>query len=66
MDTRYIQTNDEAFGCGCDARIAGRPRSGNPFTEEQLQRAWDRGWIDVDRHWGREAKWPILDLPEAP
>ncbi len=55
---------DYAFNMGCDSRLAGRPRSDNPFHENHPyrrdeRRAWFRGWEDVDHFWGtscRQAK----------
>ncbi len=60
-------TLDTAFGEGSDARIAGLPRHYNPHhgAMNHNRASWDRGWDDVDRHWGKSAKWPVRLLPQV-
>ena len=57
---------DLAFNLGSDARIDGRTVLANPFkpgTVEGLY--WQKGWEDVNRHWGKWASWPIKRLPSV-
>ncbi len=55
----------EAFGEGCDARLEGRPLSELPLGEgRDFVNYWKHGWLDVDRHWGLWASWPVPRLPD--
>ena len=55
-----------AFNQGCDARLAGKRLTANPYLGEGqpagLANCWVRGWQDVDRHWGQEAKGEVKRL----
>ena len=59
----------EAFGEGCEARLAGVPLSANPHPctrpTNQDYFYWRLGWLDVEHHWGEAAKWPVKKLPEV-
>lgn len=47
-------TRQRAFNEGCDARLAGKPTSVNPYSIHFLERRfWLRGWRDVDKNWGK-------------
>lgn len=54
-----------AFNAGSDARLIGRHATANPYPMADFCgcRAWLRGWMDVDIHWGKHAKWPCRKLP---
>ena len=54
---------DEAFNRGCDARLAGQPVTACPYDIPQYRHLWKQGWWHVQRHWGRDAKWPVRRLP---
>jgi ribosome modulation factor len=55
-----------AFNRGSDARLAGLPRSANPYPHDDPCRAlWRQGWQDVATWWAVEALWPHADLPEV-
>jgi ribosome modulation factor len=43
-----------AFGEGADARLAGRPRSANPYpsSDRSLYDSWLAGWFEVDSRYG--------------
>ncbi len=62
--TYSVRMADASFGEGCDARLAGRPSSANPYHAEQriLRDAWKRGWKHIDSVWGVEANWPVREL----
>lgn len=57
----------KAFNEGCEARISGIPKErNNPYlAASQEWSSWRRGWDDVNRYWGKDAKWPIKPLPEV-
>lgn len=56
---------DRAYGRGSDARLALEPAEMNPYRYGSFECYWwDRGWHDVDRGWGADAKWPFLRLRE--
>ena len=56
----------KAFNDGSDARIAGLTKSHNPHDAASAEyREWRRGWEDVHRFWGKDAKWPVMTLPEV-
>jgi ribosome modulation factor len=52
-----------AFNRGCDARLAGRPISSDPYESPELSEYWRLGWMNVAMACGREARWPITPLP---
>lgn len=57
-----------AFNEGCDARLAGLPRGHNPYrgwSEGGLHLAWNNGWDDVEKYWGRWSgqRWLVSRLP---
>ena len=57
-----------AFGQGSDSRFAGVSPVMNPYTETYnfwQHRYWQLGWEDMDRNWGKFAKWPVRELPEV-
>lgn len=54
-----------AFNLGCDARLAGRSRYSNPYSNDFLVCEWTRGWDHVDTYWGVDAPWPVLKLVEV-
>ncbi len=58
---------DMAFNLGCDARIAGEPRSTVPFSwaRKPEREAWYRGWNHVNREWGKH-RCPDDPAPELP
>jgi len=58
-------TREQAFNIGSAARLAGFTLASNPYKDYILARYWQRGWLDVDRFWGRDAKWPIKRLPRV-
>lgn len=60
--------NAEAFNAGCDARLAGKPLSANPYRrcdENDKNINWRMGWNHVDSWWGEDATWPYRCLPEV-
>lgn len=64
--TRQAAIN-RAFGEGSDARIAGEPKSINPYSPHgMLHTWWDDGWEHVDFWWGHENRKrgrPVKPLP---
>ena len=45
-----------AFNTGCDARLLGVPIWANPYVGVgRLGNYWSMGWMDVHKHWGRDA-----------
>lgn len=56
---------DIAFNQGCDTRLAGRPDTDNPYSDEELLRSWNAGWHDVHRNWGRwlKVKPKLVEVP---
>lgn len=54
----------DAFGEGCDARLAGLPLSANPYQSSVGHREWQRGWKDVNDFWGGAGPWPLA-VPTA-
>jgi hypothetical protein len=56
----------KAFGEGADARLHGLPTSANPHESWSVDWTWwNRGWHDVDRHYGDSVcnRWPVRPLP---
>ena len=54
----------KSFNEGCEARIAGILKSHNPYLAASREwSSWRRGWEDVNRYWGKDAKGPIKPLP---
>lgn len=55
----------EFFNAGSDARLAGVPLADNPYPPQGDSRYsyWRMGWIDVEKHWGEWARWPVVKLP---
>lgn len=63
----FVRTQEEldrAFNLGCDARLIGEPISWCCFDESDLRKEWKSGWRDVDRSWGKGAKWYVKPLPK--
>ncbi len=56
---------NRAFNRGADARLAGEPVSVNPFTDYDTLMAsyFTRGWNEVNKNWGKDAKWWVKPLP---
>ncbi len=58
-----------AWNAGCDARLAGRPVSANPYSRvlgtHVLSQAWREGWRHVEQFWGVDARKPVEPLREA-
>jgi hypothetical protein len=61
-----IANNEEgakAFNLGSDARLAGFPRTSNPFGKtDKLEWYWESGWSHVHKYWGRDARWLVRRL----
>ena len=54
------------FNAGCDARLAGRPMSENPYVGDSASMsAWRQGWRNVAMSWGSGVvrRWPFRQLP---
>lgn len=49
------------FNEGSDARLRGEPCESG--YEGSAQIAWRQGWQDVDKWWGKRAKWPHMAKP---
>jgi hypothetical protein len=60
-------TDAAIFNAGCDARLAGRPSSANPHAGGIARDyfVWKLGWTDIDRFWGKWARWPVMRLPDV-
>lgn len=55
-----------AFSEGGDARLAGQPRTANPYQPGKHRHehdAWLRGWAHCDRQWAKHARWLVRPLP---
>lgn len=62
----------KAFNEGCDARLAGEPRSFNPYEKREepgSYHSWRHGWLDVANNWGRWAGnspvKPLVDVKQG-
>jgi ribosome modulation factor len=54
-----------AFNEGSDARITGISFDSCWYkSEQQLKDYWQLGWQDVDKFFGRDAKWSFTPLPK--
>lgn len=64
---------NRAFSQGCDARLAGQPKSANPYsstTHHSLYHHWRMGWQDLNDWWGKHNRWarrlPFLSEEDEP
>ena len=56
------------FSQGCDARLAGRPRTACPYdfaTSTLPWTRWQAGYRDADTYWGAwvQGRWDYRPLP---
>lgn len=53
------------FGAGSDARFRGEPKTTNPYHGDEQKTehaAWKAGWEDLNKNWGKGARWPVALL----
>jgi hypothetical protein len=61
-----VAAYSEAFNKGSDARIQGVALHDNPYDCLAKAGWWEKGWIDADKFWAKDAKrWFPKLLPPA-
>jgi len=56
--------NAKCFNDGSDARLMGLPLEDCPYLINFEIYLWSEGWHNVDKFWGKDARWPVRPLPE--
>src|SRR3990167_7336107 len=62
-----VTRNTAAFNAGCQARLLGRPFTGNPYLSAFVEEreSWKDGWNHTNDTWGIGANWLVQPLPEV-